>query len=325
MKTASLFLLLFFFITGCSENNDPVSQNSSSIYGKWEITSGNSVEKYRIIENDNTWHSLIVDQNIFRYSFSGVCIISPGQINFGSNIMNFSVTGYELKLYRPGNTITAIRNNSAPEFHEWIKPVSPVDSILTTQSYISDITSDGVNIWWRNGLKVYKLNTTTKMLDSITISKSLHYIEWGGGYLWGYDYSGNSLVVVNPANGNFVATHSTGIPDVRGLAFDGNDLWLSGDNNVLFKYDINLKAITDSVTDFTGTNYDFTFSNGYFYLTRDRVINKCSLRPLQVVASYRVDDIFMRTITSGSGSFWAHGSRYSLSTSVNAFYKIELK
>jgi hypothetical protein len=332
MKKGILVLIFVCFISGCSENNNPLSGSPDSIYGKWEIISGNyfPYTKYLVINSDNTWHRLNADKNGFRSLESGVCKIYPAQVTFGYyKNMNYTITGNELKLTHPDYNLTAVWNPSAPGKDEWIKLTTVVDSLIP-ESYISwDIAFDGENIWWTGSNRLIKINTSTKVESSFPLDRSMHPIEWDGNNLWSsgpFGIGPDNLYKIDPANGNVAATYQNdSLYDIEALAFDGTYLWChSGYNNKLYKYQPDSNKVIDQIDFIYAERSSITFAEGFLYIIDRNLIHKCTLPPLKAVAAYEIKNFNLSGIAYNNGTFWVSSRSYDGTKTVDKLFKIVL-
>jgi hypothetical protein len=332
MKTILMIIFCLLLIQGCSENNNPITGSGSSIYGKWEVTSGNFLPytKYLRINNDNTWYRLIEYNSGTRSVRSGVCEVHPTQIAFSyEGNMNYTISGNELRLTHPDYNLTAVRNPSVPESHEWVITASIVDSIIA-ESYITrDIAFDGENIWWTNSNRLIKLNTLTKTESSFPVGRSIRPIEWDGSSLWSSSSAGigyDELFKIDPSNGNIITSYQlNSIFNIEALAFDGTYLWcFSGHNFKLNQYQPDSNKVV-SQTDFISTiSPAMTFAEGYLYVIDYNLIYKCVLNPIRAVATYEIKNLNLSGIAYYNGTFWVSSRNFDGNKTVDKLYKISL-
>ncbi len=93
-----------------------------------------------------------------------------------------------------------------------------------------DMAWDGKNLWYANQFKVYNLDNTGKVLNSITFPQNVTGLDWDGSNLW-IAYNGfpdNATLSRANTTGEILGTYPSLIFEINGLAWADGYLWVLG-------------------------------------------------------------------------------------------------
>jgi sugar lactone lactonase YvrE len=158
-------------------------------------------------------------------------------------IYKVDMDGVTTDIIDPG--LGYIANLSWDGAHLWtasgdsIYKIDPEDSRLiyfdiTGLAYQTAITYDGTYVWVGSGNSIYRVDGSGSILASAALSNlpaglftpSVEKMAYDGTHFWISDDENNKLYRVDPS-GTVVADIDPPEPMVRGVAFDGTDLWVA--------------------------------------------------------------------------------------------------
>lgn len=344
-----LYLLIAIVFIGCSKDDgpeikpiepvaivDPIPEVEKSVFGKWEVTSGQFVTdntKYVYINEDNTINILSEDTNGFKGSLSTNITVSDNQIVIssgegGSSINNYVHDEDTLTIQPPyGGEVKLSRVNDAPELSNWIIPLTILNEGNAPWDEEVDIAFNGTHILFGNGYEADNIglvNPSSFVLEGeIITSKSAFAVEvekYDGidKYIFQSDNGSAEFTAFNAdTNAQVFQSNALG-PWIKGLAsVDETRLWVSSSNEsklYLYKYEAEDEILETIPLDFQPHGMDY--QNGFLYVSDGRNIHKCKTTPnFEVVASYGIPNRPSYGIAYDGTNFWLNtysSDRYKL-------------
>ena len=339
MKTiimSSLVLALCLgVLTSCKkDDNGPANTttNQTTIYGKWQVASGDADVKYFLFNSDNTWYGLKEGNYGVRDLESGVAQITATQVNFRGQIFNYTISGTELRITNTTQTIVCNLNASAPDLAQWVAAITILDSIVAPTDQMTDIAANNQYIWYGNGYssvrKLHRIeiaNRTEAPIPAATDFTQYSFgLELANGFLWTGSNGGSELYKVNLSTG--AATLVTGVtlgPWMYGLAWDGQYLWCaSGNNQTIYKYNPATNAIAGSYSDVRVDGMAFVGTT--LYMCKNGIVNRCTSSPLRANAAFRIPGVYIGGIAHDGTNFWLAARLGNYPTQRFMLYKVSL-
>jgi hypothetical protein len=316
---AAVAVLLLF---GCSSNDDPVDTTdySAALYGKWQVTSGGNGLKYINLQQERRMYLLGEDASGFRGVVSGAFSADATILSLGGRTFLYARTTDQLGLINSADTINLIRNVNGPEYTQWMRQVTPSDSIPAPVNQASDIGSDSTHLWMGSGLSgtavLYRITIATKAVASITPPLLVTAAEWTGTSLWCGAAFTTTLGRIDTGTGGLLST-SIGIgSNIGGLAWNGQYLWAgSQTTRTLHVYDPQTNSVVQTFPGIYGDG--MAFAGGFLYLCKDGSIHKCIPSPFRAVTSYSIPGARAAGIAFDGTYFWVSattgtGTQYTI-------------
>ena len=342
MKTKDTFFKgLFLFIlaitiTSCNkDDNSPEPIQAKTIYGKWEVTSGEMAindSKYVYINEDNTIHILSEDNRGFRDSYTTNITISENQIILsgggqgGSSINNYTLEENKLTIVLPYDAPPAIleRRTMDNEASNWVTSLNILEQGNAPWGRDNDIAFDGEFIlgYYSDESSILKIDPsnfsitstipTTNHPRAIDVEKSnsphrqLFQGDSGNGTFDSYIYSSNSKYYTSIPLG----------PWIKGIAsIEPELLWVNSHNEEkLYKYKSNGSLSPGEIVqtidlDFQPRGMDYR--DDYLYMVKYDKIYKCTTSPdLKAVETYSLKRHDIDGITFDGTNFWLNAESY---------------
>ncbi len=338
MNTKSIFFAALVvglsILGGCKkdENNPASGGQSSSLIGKWQVTSGDPAVKYFIFNTDNTWYGLKEANYGLRSLESGVSQVTSTQINFRGSVYNYSITGNELRITSTTETLVCTKNDAAPETAQWVGAITKLDSLVAPNDQLTDIAANGTSLWYGNGYsnvrKLYRINTSTKSSamippTNVDFTEYAFAVEYANSYLWCGSNGGRNLYKIDPNTGAVLTTSLDLGPWLNGIAFDGQYLWAASSNNsAIYKYNPATNSIAGSYTDIRVEGMAFVGTT--LYICKDGVINKCTSSPLRATNAYQIPGVYIGGIAHDGTNFWISTRVGNYPNATYMIYKVNL-
>jgi hypothetical protein len=287
----ALMTAAVLFWAGCSNNDESVDTTdyAAAFVSSWQVSSGGNGLKYIIFQTDRVGHMLGQDAHGFRAIVSGAFSATSDVVTVAGSSYLYAMSGDQLSLAGTNDTITLSRTSMAPTLAQWVRPVTPEDSIASPVQQAVDIACDSTRLWIGGGVSampvLYSVDLTTRTPSFITPTVLVTAAEWTGSALWCSGAFISTLANVNPANGALIATSPTIGGSITGLSWDGQLLWAGSQTaGNLIGYDPSLNAVTQSITGITGDG--MAFAQGFLYFCKNGLIHKCTMSPFQATTSY---------------------------------------
>jgi len=308
---AVLGILLLF---GCSNSEDPVDTTdySAALYGKWQVTSGGDGLKYVILEAGRKMALLGEDANGIRGVITGSFAADATVLSLGGRTFLYSHTTDQIGLINTADTINLVLNPNAPVATQWMRQLTPTDSIASPVQQTSDIGCDSAHLWVGSGLSgtaaLHRITLATRTATSVTPPLLITAAEWAGNALWCGAAFTSTLTRIDTATGGILTTSIAIGSNISGLAWDGQYLWAgSQTTRALHVYDPLTNSVIQNIPGIFGEG--MAFADGFLYLCKDGAIHKCVPSPFRAVTSYTIPGASIVGIAYDGTGFWVLASR----------------
>ena len=221
----SIVFMFGVMIFGCSKDSTTSPSTSgpsnSSLVGNWVVLSGLPGTKYLSYHSDNVYYYL----NQFGFGLRGmdaaVAQISGSTINIGQSIFNFSITGDTLLLSSPAQTIVLLHSTTAPSDSQWAISARILDTLTPPIQQSTDMAINGNIMWYGNTYSshtLYKINLTTRAVDTLPTATYAWAVEWDGTNLWTRNDGTTTISKINPTTGATISTSAAMGAWIYGIA-----------------------------------------------------------------------------------------------------------
>ena len=318
----SIVFMFGLMIFGCSKDSttSPTSSGAtnSTLVGNWQVLSGVSGAKYLAYHADNVYYYLNQYGNGLRGIDGGVAQVSDNTINIAQTIYNFSVKGDTLFFSSPSQTVTLLRSTTAPSDSQWVKTVNVLDTLTPPIPEATDMAINGNIMWYGNAYSshnLYKINLTTRAVDTLPTTNYAWAVEWDGTNLWTSSDGSTTIYKVNPTTGANISTSVDMGAWIYGIAWDGVSLWCSSWNEeTMYRYDPATNTVLNTYP--LGRNVEIgglAYVAGSLYVCAHGVINKCTASPFATVSAYQIAGYYAAGIAYDGTNFWVstyQGNKY---------------
>lgn len=334
---AIFLLILAVTITSCNKNDDssePIQPNS--IYGKWEVVSGEIViddSKYVYINADNTIIILGENSRGFRNQRSTNITISDTQIIMSgvggqgtSSINNYTLEGNKLIIKVPYDVPPVVLQKTTMdnESDNWIKSLFILDQGNAPWGRDNDIAFDGEFIlgYFSDDSSILQIDPTNfsiagsipttnypRALDIEKMDSPLRQLfqgDSGDGTFDSHIYSSNSKYYTSIPLGSWI----------KGIAsIEPGQLWINSHNEEkLYKYKSNGALSPGEILQTIDLEFQpkgMDYRDGYLYMVKNDKIYKCTTSPdLKAVETYSLKRHDIDGITFDGTNFWLNAESW---------------
>ncbi len=343
MKTTVTFLRTLFIlimtvaITSCNkDDNSPEPMQQNSVYGKWEVTSGEVAindSKFVYINSDNTVIILGEDARGFRNDLKTNITVTDSQITMSGAggqgtplIINYSLEADKLIMNLPYNLpkVTLQRRAVDNDADNWITSLSILDQGNAPWGRDNDIAFDGEYIlgYSSDDSSILQINPTnfsvagsiptTSYPRALDIEKTdspyrqLFQGDSGDETFDSYIYSSNSKYYTSIPLGSWM----------KGIAsIEPGQLWISSHNEEkLYRYKSNGALSPGEILQTIDLGFQpkgMDYRDGYLYMVKYDKIYKCTTSPdLRAVETYSLKQHDIDGITFDGNNFWLNAESW---------------
>ncbi len=334
-----LALVLGLFAAGCTKDSSTTAPSSSgpsisALVGKWQVLSGMQYTSYLTVHSDNLYFLLHQYSYGLRSMEAGVAQVANGTIdlgltnyNSGQSVFNYAISGDTLRLTAPGQSIVCLSSTTAPSDSDWVKSLAILDTMSPPINTPTDMAIIGDTMWYGNAYashNLYKINLTTRTVDTLPTTNYAWAVEWDGTNLWTSSDGDGSIFKLNPSTGATISTSVAMGAWIYGIAWDGNVLWCTSNNEQsVYRYNPATNTVLTTYPLGSGVSpAGLAFANGWLYTVVNGVINQCTLSPFGTSAAYQIPGITAVGIAYDGTNFWVSGYDANDKTML---YKVSLQ
>lgn len=314
-------LMLLGVLDGCSSSDGPVSPGPPAypLAGTWQGSDGSPGIAYLVLRPDSSFVEYSTIGPGFRDLYEGTVTITESSLAFeGREPVGYTLSADTLRLFAARTTDTMVRTGAAPAVSAWLQSLTVLDSLPAPTGDAPDLAWDGSRLWYGSKYNVpralYRIDPRTGASSTVPTANFVWAVEWDGTHLWCSNNGYERIFRVDPATGGNLAFSVEMGAWITGIALVGPLLWCSSHNErMLYAYDPATDAVLDTLS--VGAQvHGMAYDGVHLFMCVNGRVNRCTTAPLEVLATYRLGDLYIDGIAFDGAGYWISAEDFPADT-----------